>query len=361
MPLSFEMPRHLANSAKSAPIYQLVHPIFMNQAPNPYPYKNPKPYLNILSEGYTNPNFNTKLDPQPFRDTKQYWQQRLEELQGAFQVTGEVEQLDVADRLVARNERQHLHVYKASHSFIYFDRALVSSTDPADAEKLLSVPAAAKRAKVQLGDLKLLDEYSHFRGIGYTGVTVDQAEPPYPDAPAAAEYRTEIKVHYGFKVGGLPVFGPGAKIVVSYVGEELSQLTYFWRTPRLVNDDHFASSKVARGRPLISPREALEHFCHDNRFTKLKKGHAKVRFHDLQLGYYAASPQEVQRFLYPVYQVKGTVETWQTSKNGFNGTQEHVSSEVFRYDFTLYMLAVSDPNLGEKKIYSTREKEVTIF
>ena len=77
MPLSFEMPPHLTASPKSAPIYQVVHPIFMNQAPNLYPDKNPKAYMDLASEGYTNPEFNPKLDPQPFRDTREYWQARL--------------------------------------------------------------------------------------------------------------------------------------------------------------------------------------------------------------------------------------------------------------------------------------------
>ena len=361
MPLSFEKPPHLASSPKVAPIYQVVHPIFMNQAPNLYPEKDPKPYMGLQSEPYTNPDYKLKpkIDLQPIENTKFYWQEQINKLNNTFNIDGK-EQLEAKDRLVLRNDRYHLHVYKASDSFLYFDRRLVSPTDPNLVKDLLSGEEARVYADAKLKSLGLTGEHVQFIGIGYTGVSVDNSTKDNPQSPSK-EYKTEVKVHYRFKLNGLPVFGPGAKIVVSFVGKELSQLIYFWRKTKLVQNGHFTSSKVNQHRPLLTQEEALGYFAHDNKFTKLKKGNATVRFHNLQLGYYASSPQDVQRFLYPVYQLSGTIETWKTNENGFNGLKEQVSGDVFRYDFTKYMLAVSDPNLEERKMHGPHGKAVTIF
>lgn len=363
MPLSFEMPPRLAPSPSSAPIHQVVHPIFLNEEPNLYPDKNPKSYMQHLlggpgSSGYETSN---KLDLKILENTQGYWQQRLTKLNKTFHISGEVQQLDTPDRLIMRNERYNLHVYKASNSFLYFDNQLVSPTNPAFSETLLPELVARKKADDLLKTLGLLDEHVQFAGIGYTGVLIDHATPDETPELLSDEYKTEIKVHYRFIINGLPVFGPGAKVIASYVGQDLSQLIYFWRNPKLAEEVQFASSKVNQHRPISSPEEALYHFSHDSSFEKLKKGNAKVRFHDLRLGYYAKSPLEVQRFIYPVYQVKGTVETWKANENGYAAIKEQVSGDVFRQDFTLHMLAVSDPNLEEKKMFGPNGKTVTTF
>ena len=348
MSLSFELPPRLNVVRESALIYQVAHPILSN--PNSYAEGPSGDYAdagNILG---------AQLDSRTLEEAQQYWQQQLKKLNAEFKITGPVQEAD--DRLLLGNERYNLHVYKASDSFLYFDRTLVSPTDPVFSEKLISAEAALQKTQLKLRNLGLFHEYLEFRGIGYTGVSVDDSTPDNPHAPSE-EYKTEIKVHYRFKLNGLPVFGPGAKIVASYAGEELSQMVYFWRTPALVNDGSAVSAP--REVPIISAQAALDAFSQDPRFVTLKKGNAKVRFHELQLGYYAPSPQVVQTALYPVYQVKGTVETWQMGENSFADMKDQLSGDVFRSHFTLHILAAKSTTVQENGLYKAASNAVANF
>ncbi|MBL7828132.1 MAG: hypothetical protein JNJ57_15990, partial [Saprospiraceae bacterium] len=146
----------------------------------------------------------------------------------------------------------------------------------------------------------------------------------------------EIHSQFGYMLGKYPVFGPGAKTVVSFVGTEISEEMNFWRKPE----------KQVSTLEIISPVTALNLLSKDKRFinvAKLSKDKnflSNGRFYDdVELGYYALSPMLSQKFYVPVYKIRGTFE----SRINLNFKNIHLSGsnqDTFRYDFENYVLAL---------------------
>lgn len=110
---------------------------------------------------------------------------------------------------------------------------------------------------------------------------------------------TEAHAVYRFGLDGIPVVGPGAKLRVSFVEQgQMSQMLSFWRTPQ--------KDKPMR---LRTPKDALDRFAQDPRFMRLSPDSALVDVGSVELAYYATSPSEFQRYLVPVYTIRGDVRT----------------------------------------------------
>ncbi|WP_374580750.1 hypothetical protein [Pseudoduganella sp.] len=128
------------------------------------------------------------------------------------------------------------------------------------------------------------------------------------------------QVNMRFKEGGLPFFGPGAKIQAT-VGEggRVDAMLRFWREVDVVGE----------GRT-ISADHLADILMRDESFAQLRPGEASVQFHDCQLGFYALPPREVQGIFVPVFAISGTVST----------------PALPRYDFMRYVPAVATAAKG---------------
>jgi hypothetical protein len=131
-------------------------------------------------------------------------------------------------------------------------------------------------------------------------------------------------VSHTHSLEGLPVFGPGAKIRVSYEGGEVSELAYFRR------------KTVPEGRtvPVLNRDQAVARLK-DEVFKELPK--ESVTVDEVHLGYYALPPREEQDYLLPAYELKG-----------------RVNLDGLTYDFIRYMQAVpeaSRPAQSSKSVF----------
>lgn len=136
------------------------------------------------------------------------------------------------------------------------------------------------------------------------------------------------QVNMRFKEGGLPFFGPGAKIQAT-VGEggRVDEMLRFWR-----------EVDVAGEARTISPDHLADILMRDESFAQLCPGEASVQFHDCQLGFYALPPREVQGLLVPVFAISGTVST----------------PALPRYDFMRYVPAVAIAAKGRARVAPLR-------
>jgi hypothetical protein len=296
-PSHVEMPLHLGSFPRTMPVYGLSHPFLGNN------------------------------------DPKIHWEKRINVLKSVFGVSGQMS--DAGDRFVLQDEAliRVLQMYKANDSFLYYDRSLVSSTDPKHAKSIRSAASAKHHAETWLAENNLLDPGACFEGTAYTRVSTfqnDKILDPYGDK----SYDTEIKACFGFQLQGFPVLGPGAKIMVSYVGDIISQVVYFWRGPDF---------NMAGEQKIMPPEDIKKHLAGDPRFAHLESNSSKIRITELKLGYYALPPFEVQEFYFPVYQLKGIVETrFAHNGQGLVLNQEKKGStisETLQYNFNYYLPA----------------------
>ena len=259
------------------------------------------------------------------------------------------------DNFLSLEDREHLYIqqdarilklFKATGSFHFYDRNLVAPTVP---DLAIQNPKSAKTNAVNLiKSQSLLYDFetkkapfqTFYCGVGYTvaktanAVVTDKGN--WEVLEETESYKTEIQSQFGYKLGGLPVFGPGAKTIISNVGKKISEQIHYWRTP----------DQIVSEREIVSPETAIARLGKDARFVKVQRinkkypGQSSGRFYDdVELGYYATPPFNNQRFYIPVYKIRGTFESriqvlndQKEKKNGANGT--------FRYDFTHYVSAL---------------------
>jgi hypothetical protein len=290
----FEMPPRLAEMPRTMPIYRIDHPIFER------------------------------------KDLQAHWKRQVAQFGALFNIGTEAS--DAGERLVLQKNQQALFIYKPSDSFLYSDRDLVALDSPKLADNILSETKAQSLADEFLQRSGLAHNHIVPGGIGYTHVSSANAETP----PASdREYPIQINVHYDFRIGEYPVFGPGAKSIHSFVENQTSQVLYFWRTP---------AEQPAAERPLLPLESIPKTFARDARFAHLKPGDAKIRFASIELGYYALPPYALQQFYLPVYKVTGMVETRSSEPASAQGTPER-----WRYHFTHYLPALRDMSAAEQK------------
>lgn len=229
----------------------------------------------------------------------------------------EGEPVEQGPRMIMINPKHALEVYHASDSLWFTDRKLANNENPELSKNLLDERTAAAMAVRQLEELGLAHSALRTHSISYTTLAVARSPREKPE-----EYRTELHNNFVFELEKLPVFGPGAKVKVSYAnGKQLSDLYYFWRNTEMAGETR-----------IISPERALDILSRNARFARLKDG-CQVHYSSIQLGYYAASPDKIQTALIPVYCVKGEVRT----------------PALPKYEFTLYVHATASARPEQAK------------
>jgi hypothetical protein len=213
-------------------------------------------------------------------------------------------------RLVVRSSTSELEIFRTSDSLRWsmIDRR---NEEPGEPVKLPADQEAVSRASAFLDQRGLADARARM-----DSVTQSQHSRIGKGNKILVNHPVAKHVNYTFRIDELPVFGPGAKIQVTFTNEKLPVQTYkFWREP-------------TKGKTLntISYDQAVELIRKDPAFaTMVRAGKARVVFDKAQLGYYAFPARERQGMLVPVYRFDGTV-------HGPEG--EH-------YEFSRHVMAVA--------------------
>lgn len=200
-------------------------------------------------------------------------------------------QVDHGERWLSMNEENALELFTVSDSLWYINR-LMSLQEKATGK--LPTNEEAKRFSDQwLAQNAFMSNEVRF--TGYSQATSKNGT----QQGKTEEQVTELHVNYSFELDKLPVFGPGAKIKISFSEKDkISDFLYFWRECHKIGE-----AKV------MSQEMALEIFTKNFRFAQLKPETASVKVDKMELGFYQFSPDILQKQLIPVYRVKGNVTT----------------------------------------------------
>ncbi len=237
-------------------------------------------------------------------DLNQTILKRLQKVASYFQMKGRPQ--DLGDRMAMNQKAYSLQLYKASNAFWYADLENACSEKPVESDEPIDIQTTRKTANALLEQHGLLLPQMRYTDTGKTIVSSKNALENNLES-----HVTETKVRYMFYIEDMPVFGAGAKVSIGFRNpNQMTQLQYFWRKTNFLKEEN-----------ILSPEEALQKVTKDDRFEHLKPNFAKIRLHSIDLGYYALPPYAVQRYLHPVYAVRGTV----------------VTDAFPRYDFTWYV------------------------
>ncbi|MEM7040171.1 MAG: hypothetical protein AAF570_24600 [Bacteroidota bacterium] len=231
-------------------------------------------------------------------------QEQLHHLQNHFGLQEEVS--DMGDHFLVRNEQYALEVYLPSDSSWWTDRELAYSTDEKLAEDLPDEGTCFERAESLLDELGVDRQYLRFRGAGHNWAKHAGAEGPEPE-----EFRTNTWLNYGYEVADVPVFGPGGKLSLSFVGKDAQPIEYlnFFRRPR-------AEEGTAQ---IIAPEEALDLFTGHASFAKVRENpEATACINSMELGYFSLGPSHYQKYLIPAYKISAHMDAPAHPDHGFS-------------------------------------------
>lgn len=243
-----------------------------------------------------------------------------------FGIKGPISQLEDTYRL--QENSKILTIYPSSDSFWYYDDNLFANDDYEQSKNIPNTKLARTIATDFLSQKKLLLPNCQLASHSFSTVKSQKTDNKITKNVRALnknmrkerverieEYNTEIHLNFLYTLDNLPVFGPGAKTRVSLVDPEtVSGVYHFWRNP----------VRTEEKRKLLSPEFALELFCKNPRFAELSENSAQVVITEMDYGYYAFPPREMQKYLLPVYRFRGSVST----------------ERIPNYEFTLHMVSV---------------------
>ena len=231
----------------------------------------------------------------------------IDKISEVFRVKGKAK--DSGSRIVVQDRSGVLEIFEASGS-IWWTRKISTKSESRKSVSFLSEKKAIAKADSYLKAVELADKRAKPNSVTYTEALFERKKDKKP-----IEAITHQHVNYDFSLDDLPVWGPGAKIQVTF-GEDnqVMEVLKFWREPK----------KERIKYELITVETATNYFQNHEAFSDLSERTAKVQVDKIDLGYYALPPREMQACLFPVYQFKGSVST------------EHLE----RYEFTKHVIAV---------------------
>lgn len=245
---------------------------------------------------------------------------RLKKTMRAFEMEEKERQDNTGPRLVVRSSTSELEIFRTSDS-LRWSMIDKRTEEPGKPVKLPDDRAAVSGAKLFLEQRGLADKRAHV-----DSVTQSHHSRIGKGNEILATHPVAQHVNYTFRIEELPIFGPGAKMQVTFTNAKVPVQTYkFWREP-------------VPGKTLktISYDQAVDLIRkHPTFATMVRAGKARVVFDRAQLGYYAFPARERQGMLVPVYRFDGTV----------HGPQDE------RYDFSRHVMAVA---LSPEEIKASR-------
>jgi len=217
--------------------------------------------------------------------------------------------IDSGSRIMVKDRFGVLEIFEASGS-IWWTKQNRSRSERRKSVRFLSEKKAIEKANPYLKTVGLADRKAKPKSVSYTETFIERSKDKQPTGVITHQH-----VNYEFSLDDLPVFGPGAKIQVTFSeNNQVVEVLKFWREPK----------KERRKYKLISIETAIKIFQKHEAFWDLSKRTAKIQANEISLGYYALPPREIQVCLIPVYRFKGFVST----------------KDFARYDFAKYVVAV---------------------
>jgi len=227
------------------------------------------------------------LTPAPVWD-----EDRLTQTIKLFELQEKERQDNSGPRLVIRGTSSELEIFRTSDS-LRWSVIEQATEEPGEPVTLPDDQAAVSRAEAFLAQHKLAEA-----GAGLDSVTQSHHSRIGKGNKVLVNHPVATHVSYRFQIDGLPVFGPGAKMQVTFTDQKMPVQTYkFWREP-----------KPDRTLNTISYDQAVQLIrTHPTFATMVQGGKARVIFEQAQLGYYAFPAREQQGMLVPVYSFDGAV------------------------------------------------------
>ena len=258
-------------------------------------------------------------------EVKADFERRVEQCKDRFMISGNVE--DFGTKVVIQERSKVLEIYRPSNSFWLTDKEFAYREKISENVTLPDDEAAKEIALEYLANLELDMRYAKVDSIKRNHAITSLNGKSNPN-----DLVTEVHVNFSFKIDDYSIFGPGAKIKVSIVEEgRISNLIYFWREP---SEDRYIR--------INHPIEALETFKNSSEFAKLNAEQAQVSLDRMRLGYYASPPFDFQRFLIPVYELKGVEET---TLLGMRDVTNYIPATSFSAEVIRTMGLVDQPDI----------------
>lgn len=143
-----------------------------------------------------------------------------------------------------------------------------------------------------LKSYSLDDQYMKFENINY-----DSAIEYHVKNKQLDHYTTAININFNYEIDGLPIFGSGAKARIVLDGNKNVVEWYrFWR-----------DIEPLEKRKVIPPEMIMKLFQESPIYEKMKISKLKIELFKPKLGYYTFPPRINQKFLFPVYEIRGQI------------------------------------------------------
>jgi len=259
-----------------------------------------------------------------------YIAKRTEMLRSHFKTEGELR--DLGDQFIIKNDKEALEVYTATDSFWWTDRENAYSENKALSKNLPSEKEAVRSAQKLLEQLNIDNRTLKVHSVSNSFASFSES----PNDKDPEKFPTNVNVNFTHELDGLPIFGSGAKTQISFINND-----------QLIEFIHFNRTLKQQGKAaIITPEEALQQVVDNTRFAIIKEqGKSSGTITDVSLGYYAASPSDLQRYLVPVYKVQGNVST----------------PELENYEFNLFVIAGKESQEMAKQKGQINKPLETVF
>lgn len=215
---------------------------------------------------------------------------RVKRAQTSFDMQGDP--IQTGDRVVIEQGDQSLEVFRASDSLWWTDHSLMKLDLPTQEIQLPESSEAIELAQNYLRERGLDPGSEALPSVTYSKSTTIVGQ-------ELQTVRTAVDVNFRFRAREIPIWGPGAKVKVTFShGGRPAQVVFFWRDYEPA--DEFVPS---------DPELALKRFQQLSTYRELRGTAARIRITKVSLGYVALPPREIQRFLIPAYAIDASVAT----------------------------------------------------
>lgn len=238
----------------------------------------------------TLPLFRTSERRRSSVDLREDMLARWDRWRDAFKMDGEP--MELGDRIAILSDRASLEVYLASESVWWTDRSAAYRELSGD----IPIPDGKDAVDLARRYIDAMLSPQTDVTLAAVGDQVGAVSTGPDDKPQTA--RTAVSVTWRPVVAERTVFGPGAKLRLSYAGgEEPSDVVFFQRNLH----------EAGEVEP-VHPMQALDRLSRDRRFVAVLRAGLTMRLQRLELGYYSAAPNIAQSYLIPVYLAEGQIE-----------------------------------------------------
>jgi hypothetical protein len=199
---------------------------------------------------------------------------------------------DLGDRMAYLDASTALEVYLASDSIWWTDRSNAYREEPGES----AVPDEDEAVRLARRFIETTFEPVPGLRDVMVGVQVASISPGRDDQPRSQ--RVGLAVTLRPTLADRPVFGPGAKVRVTFTQAAVPSDVAFFSRPSEPDGEVEA----------VHPYRALERLSRDRRFVDVLTAGLEIHVRRFEWGYYSAPPNMFQRYLVPVYLAEGVVE-----------------------------------------------------